>query len=149
MTSIVLWLQTFIDVFVGGILRFSQYKYQKLNQIFHAGPLKQKYTHRYILSPDSKAWTSSPTSSSLAHRQIIFLPEWSWALLFFHLILWPRWSSPPLPLLPAGINPPITVAGKRLAPQIEVFTSKPCLIQPSVREQPSSQGSHSLCLSEG
>lgn len=55
----------------------------------------------------------------------------------------------PLPLLPAGINPPITVAGKRLAPQIEVFTFKPCLIQPSVREQRGIRGSHSLCLSEG
>lgn len=53
----------------------------------------------------------------------------------------PGWSSPPLPLLPAGINPPIAVAGKRLAPQIEVFTSKPCLIQPSVREQLTSQDS--------
>lgn len=57
----------------------------------------------------------------------------------------PRWSSPPLLLLPAGINPPITVAGERLAPQIEVFTSKPSLIQPSVREQLTSQDSPSLC----
>lgn len=36
--------------------------------------------------------------------------------------------------LPAGINLPFVVAGERLAPQIEVFTSKPCLIQPSVKE---------------
>lgn len=57
----------------------------------------------------------------------------------------PRWSSPPLLLLPAGINPPITVAGERLAAQIEVFTSKPSLIQPSVREQLTSQDSLSLC----
>lgn len=58
----------------------------------------------------------------------------------------PWWSPPPLPLLPAGINPPIAVACKRLAPQIEVFTSKPCLIQPSVREQLTSQDSLSTRL---
>lgn len=53
----------------------------------------------------------------------------------FPIRLIPEHGGHPRPsrALPAGINLPFAVAGERLALQIEVFTSKPCLIQPSVK----------------